>query len=495
MDVTEKMIKPLTETRYLTAENVDRYRVIVRLFYEKYEKMKYWLYQEEVWNEMRALPRFSFYTMEMCQQDLASLTAWGNLDTIQDTRHAGTIEEFKNKKYSYQLTQTAVEIERMVIRLENIQYEGSSLEPTLLERIASAVSEIPEIAVMDPERVSGWWKNFQQDFKRLNQNYMDYMHELNSVKAENMMQTEAFMLFKDRMIEYLRSFIKSLQRVIPVIEKRLSELDRSALNQILESVVQYEKTVPRFEEVFDENQFRENINGQWQNFEEWFLRSDEADSQVSVLFETTNEMIRKMTRYAARISEQSNAGANRREEYLKLAQIFGQCATIEEAHRLSACVFGIEKPFHIKGNFARETDSINSGVYDEPAGMVTVQPRTRTFRGRSSRTTVADHSRAKKETREAVLLQIAEEETLLQSFITGNKLVFEELGKNGSLTPEIRDRFLTWLARGLEGNETIAKTEDGKLYHIEKPEKAKRCILHCTDGDFDMPAYVIVFED
>ena len=71
MDVTEKMIKPLTETRYLTAENVDRYRVIVRLFYEKYEKMKYWLYQEEVWNEMRGMPRFSFYTMEMCQQDLA----------------------------------------------------------------------------------------------------------------------------------------------------------------------------------------------------------------------------------------------------------------------------------------------------------------------------------------------------------------------------------------------------------------------------------------
>lgn len=326
MDVTEKMIKPLTETRYLTAENVDRYRVIVRLFYEKYEKMKYWLYQEEVWNEMRVLPQFSFCTMEMCQQDLASLTAWGNLDTIQDTRHAGTIEEFKNKKYSYQLTQTAVEIERMIIRLENIQYEGFSLEPTLLERIAAAVSEIPEIAVMDPERVSGWWKNFQQDFKRLNQNYMDYMHELNSVKAENMMQTEAFMLFKDRMIEYLRSFIKSLQRVIPVIEKRLSELDRNALNQILESVVQYEKTIPRFEEVFDENQFRENING--------------------------------------------------------------QCATIEEAHRLSACVFGIEKPFHIKGNFARETDSINSGVYDEPAGMVTVQPRTKTFRGRSSRTII-----------------------------------------------------------------------------------------------------------
>ena len=45
MDVTEKMIKPLTETRYLTTENVDRYRVIVRLFYEKYEKKTRLFYQ------------------------------------------------------------------------------------------------------------------------------------------------------------------------------------------------------------------------------------------------------------------------------------------------------------------------------------------------------------------------------------------------------------------------------------------------------------------
>lgn len=494
MNITEKMFKPLTEVRYLTAENVDRYRVIIRLFYEKYEKMKYWLYQEEVLEEVRSLSVFSTYTMEMCQQDLAALKAWGNLDTIQDTRHAGTIEEFKNRKYSYQLTQTTVEIERMVIRLEHMEYEGSSLEPSLLERIAAAVNEIPIIAKENPEKISGWWKNFQEDFRRLNQNYMDYMHELNSAKAETMMQTEAFMLFKDRMIEYLRSFIKSLQRVIPVIEKRLTELDREAVEYILEQVVQYELSIPHFDEVLEEQQLRDNIRGQWQSFEEWFLHSEEMDSQVAILFETTNEMIRKITRYAARISEQSNAGANRREEYLQLARIFGRCETIEEAHRLSACVFGIEKPFHLKGNYARETDSIYSGVYDEPASVVMLQPRTRSFKGRSSRSTVADHSRKKKETREAVLQQLQQEEKLLQSFVMGSRVVFEELGALGTLTPVVRDRFLIWLARGLEGSEQTAKTEDGRQYHVEKPEDGHRCILHCTDGDFDMPAYVIVFE-
>lgn len=48
MQVTEKLIKPLTEVKYLNADNVDRYRSIMRIFYENYEKLKYWLYQEEV---------------------------------------------------------------------------------------------------------------------------------------------------------------------------------------------------------------------------------------------------------------------------------------------------------------------------------------------------------------------------------------------------------------------------------------------------------------
>ena len=57
--------------------------------------------------------------------------------------------------------------------------------------------------------VNEWWQTLQEDFKRLNQNYQDYMRELNSVKAEEMMKTKSiFCCLKDRLIEYLRSFCK-----------------------------------------------------------------------------------------------------------------------------------------------------------------------------------------------------------------------------------------------------------------------------------------------
>ena len=67
----------MTEAKYLNVDNTDRYRQIMRLFYLKYEKLKYWLYQEEVYEELKEDAYFREYTPEQCQQDLAALTAWG----------------------------------------------------------------------------------------------------------------------------------------------------------------------------------------------------------------------------------------------------------------------------------------------------------------------------------------------------------------------------------------------------------------------------------
>lgn len=52
MQVTDKLTKALTEAKYLNADNVSRYRCIMRIFFENYEKLRYWLYQEEVYAQM-----------------------------------------------------------------------------------------------------------------------------------------------------------------------------------------------------------------------------------------------------------------------------------------------------------------------------------------------------------------------------------------------------------------------------------------------------------
>ena len=165
-------------------------------FFENYEKLKYWMYQEEVYAQMIQDPYFADYRMEQCQQDLTALAEWKNLLTIQDTRKVASIEGFKNKKFRYQMSEYSVEIERLVLRLENLFIEGASLEPTLLERIRNSVGRFREMGEKDPGTVYTWWNDLNNDFIRLNQNYQDYIRDLNSVRAEEMMRSKEFLVFK-----------------------------------------------------------------------------------------------------------------------------------------------------------------------------------------------------------------------------------------------------------------------------------------------------------
>ena len=350
MQVSDKSIKPLTEVKYLNADNVSRYRCIMRIFFENYEKLKYWMYQEDVYEEMIKEPFFADYRPEQCQQDLAMLVEWKNLNTIQDTRNVATIEEFKNKKYRYQMSEYSVEIERLVLRLENLFIEGASLEPTLLERIRREIERVPEMTESDENTVYTWWSDLNNDFVRLNQNYQDYIRDLNSVKAEEMRHTKKFLVFKDRLVEYLRSFVKGLQRNVGVIEENLRVQKEEVWKIIFEKIINYELLIPRMEvEEITRPMIEQKIRGRFQSIYNWFVGAEGTENEAGKLFDATNEIIRRITRYAAQLSEKNALGANRKEEYKKVAELFLRCKDMSEAHKMSAMVFGLEQPYHLAG--------------------------------------------------------------------------------------------------------------------------------------------------
>lgn len=175
MKVYDKLIKPIKEVNYLRAENVDRYRLIIRYFFLEYEKIHYWLHKEDVYEVIRNIEGYEDYTLDQCQQDLQQLTQWQNLTASQDSSKVLSLEDFKNKRYRYQLSEYTVEIERLTLRLENLEIEGASLEPTLLERIYDQLLQIKKVIKENPVDMNGWLNLLMNDFVRLNQNYQDYI--------------------------------------------------------------------------------------------------------------------------------------------------------------------------------------------------------------------------------------------------------------------------------------------------------------------------------
>ena len=492
MQVSDKLIKPLTEAKYLNADNVSRYRCIMRIFFEHYEKLKYWLYQEEVYEEMIQDPLFADYRPEQCQQDLTMLTEWKNLNTIQDTKKVASIEEFKNKKYRYQMTEYSVEIERLVIRLENLFIEGASLEPTLLERIRRSVEHFPDTAGKDKNEVYTWWTDLNNDFVRLNQNYQDYIRDLNSVRAEEMMHTKEFLVFKDRLIEYLRSFIKGLQRNVGVIEENLRLQNEELKKQVFEKVVDYELSIPRMEIEISKEMIEQKVQGRYQSIYDWFVGNEGQENEAGKLFDATNDIIRRITRYAAQLSEKNALGANRKEEYRKVAELFLRCQDVEEAHKMSAMVFGMECPQHLAGDLIRETDSMNQGVYEEVPLQFTLKPRVRTYREKSKRSGIRESAEQKQETRRKLLQKQKEEMQKLQQLEKKGRIDFAELPV---LEPRIREILLKWLSDAMEDADFTARTDDGRRYVLDRTHAGEKCVVHCEDGNFTMPRMAIVFQE
>ena len=492
MQVSDKLIRPLTEAKYLNADNVSRYRCIMRIFFENYEKLRYWMYQEDIYGEMIKDPFFADYRPEQCQQDLAMLVEWKNLNTIQDTRKVASIEEFKNKKYRYQMSEYSVEIERLVLRLENLFIEGASLEPTLLERIRREIERFPEMAEVDGNEVYTWWTDLNNDFVRLNQNYQDYIRDLNSVKAEEMMHTKEFLVFKDRLIEYLRSFIKGLQRNVGVIEESLRSQKEEVRETVFGKIIEYELLIPRMEVEISRPMIEEKIRGRFQSIYNWFVGAEGAENEAGKLFDATNEIIRRITRYAAQLSEKNALGANRKEEYKKAAELFLRCNDLSEAHKMSAMVFGIERPWHLAGDLIRETDSMNQGVYEEVPLQFTLKPRVRIYREKSKRSGIRESAEQKQETRRKLLQKQKEEMQKLQQLEKKGRIDFAELPV---LEPRIREILLKWLSDAMEDADFTARTDDGRRYVLDRTHAGEKCVVHCEDGNFTMPRMAIVFQE
>ena len=162
---------------------------------------------------------------------------------------------------------------------------------------------------------------------------------------------------------------------------------------------------------------------------------------------------------AAQLSEKNALGANRREEYRKVAEIFLRCKDMDGAHRMSAMVFGLERPFHLSSEADRETDSMNQSVYDEPAAELTLRPRVRTYREKSGRTSIRDTAQEKAQARRQAVEQMKQDWKRIGELERGGRIDFSDLPV---IEPRVREILLKWLSDALEDGGLCGKDRGRK---------------------------------
>ncbi|WP_031515837.1 TIGR02677 family protein [Desulfofalx alkaliphila] len=490
----EKLLKPIIEAAYLTAGNAWRYRSILRFFYIQHERMRYYLFPEEVLEYLKKSQHFIDYTEEQLQQDLNQLVHWKNLIPRQDTGKVNTIEEFKKKKFRYQCTPYTIEIERMVHGLEQMgESFGGSLERTLFDRILDALIILVDqqkIEEVSDEELNTFWNDLYGNFRKLTENATDYLAHMQSEKVEEMMLTEAFLSYKDAITEYLRNFMSVLQRTSFRIEAVLQQTSKEQIELIANRLADYYLSIPRLDRRQTKDELVKKYMLQWLSLKTWFLGSDGRESDLLFLQNATNETIRRITRFAQRLGERHHNFRSRRKDYLHLAAWFEQCTDISEAHKISACVFGV---FHTRHIYTpvKGTEDIYAEVWDEKPTEITVNPRVRTYKGKTKPGAIEGHKEEKERMMAAYLREREAERQLIEQLINQDYIVFKNLPV---VDPYIRKTLLNWIGKCMADKNMTAKTEAGRKLRLLKQDDSY-IVLRSRDGNLRMPNYVFQFLD
>ena len=483
----------INETSYLSVQNAPVYRKIMRCFYREYEKMHFQLYKEDIFRLLKEDGAFEMYSMEQLVLDLESLVKWKNLTPIQDPGKVYTIADYKNKQYRYTMSEYAVEIERLTVRLENLFLESGNLSTNFFVRLERSLDETENMENAELRTVNEWWQTLQEDFKRLNQNYQDYLRDFYSGKTEKLMKSVEFMVHKDKFIKYLNEFVQELQRHSKRMEQLLEKNTERMENTILKRVVASELDIPHaLLEIHGnaEPSIRENVYGKWHSLKNWFVDRQSQECEAKKVLKITSDIIRNIIQNAALIVQVQNWGISRKDDYKKFLELFLKCEDLEEAHKLSAHVFGVQQIEHYKTNFPREEDSINNSIYQEAPSMFLLKPHTRGYRERKDRTGFTDKSLEKMAQRESYLRQAQKQKEVVLRYIREQKIRFAEIDE--VVSEDTRAIFLQWIAQANMSSEKTGRTEYGQEYRLKKKEGS--CALKCEDGDLKMPDYILEFK-
>ncbi len=462
----------INETSYLSVQNASIYRKIMRCFYREYEKMHFQLYKEDIYRFLKEDEAFEAYSMEQLVQDLEALVKWKNLTPIQDPGKVYTIADYKNKQYRYTMSEYAVEIERLTVRLENLFLESGNLSTNFFVRLERSLDETEEMENAKFATVNEWWQTLQEDFKRgLNQNYQDYLRDFLFRKTEKLMKSVEFMVHKDKFIKYLNELCRKL--AFEADGTAAGKEYRVMANTVLERVVASELDIPHaLLEIHGnaEPSIRENVYGKWYSLKNWFVDGRGQECEAKKVLKITSDIIRNIIQNAALIVQVQNWGISRKDDYKKFLELFLKCEDLEEAHKLSAHVFGVQQIEHYKTNIPRDEDGINNSVYQEEPAMFLLKPHTRGYRERKDRTGFADKSLEKMAQRESYLRQAQKQKEVVLRYIREQKIRFAEIDE--VVSEDTRAIFLQWIAQANMSSEKTGR--DGIRTGVSAEEKRRQ---------------------
>lgn len=469
---------------YLTADKADQYRQVLQVFLQAKQRFVLNLRPDEVVASLRADGVET--DRDAVQSLLAKLQEWGNLRADADTAEVATVEEFYRSRFLYQLTVEGEAAERAVAHFEELLIQPGELQSSALADIQELLAELSTLAASaepDAGKVFRSLSTLTARFEELTDRARTFITGLQRTVDLHGIDLEAFLAYKDRLIEYLERFIGDLVVAQGRIARLLAEVDEVGSARLL-AIAADRELADRLEVTDDDRAgARARWEDRWAGLSGWFVAPAGTRAQADVLRERARQAIPDLLQAVSQINEQRISRTDRPADLRTLARWFAQCPTEADAHRLWRVAFGLAPARHLKvdaDTLDRRADHpvpASTSWLDAPPLVISPQlRRTGRYVRRGRPTSIIDRSAEK-----ALLARQAREEAAQLAAAKARLLTdgTVRLSDLGELDRQAFGLFLDLLGEALAlptapGRPIVATSSDGAL-QIE--------LTPTTDGD------------
>lgn len=492
---------------YVTAEKAPMYRAVMLVFMDSKQRFALHLRSADVLAgiaEMAFAEPVDFPAVEAL---LNQLCDWGNLESHPDTGDVATVEDFLRRRYLFQITVRGEAAERAVAAYEETLLQPGELQTAALGDIRSLIEELARFAESgetDDAKTALALRTLCSSFEELTRRAQVFMSGLQRRIDLQRIEFEEFILYKEKLIDYLQRFVGELVIAAHEIASGLRRIEAAGVDRLLIGAARREVADLLNATPDDIESAALRWRNRWEGLRSWFIGNGNLPSHAETLRARALSAIPALLNAVANINDRRVTRIDRVNDLRTLARWFAETETDSDAHSLWRAAFGLHASRHLMTN-DETLDLIDvAGVqpatswFEAPAMKISVRLRATGSHTRKGRlNAVIDRSREKDLLTQFAAEESAQIERARRVLAQGRRLLLSELGEveatEFDLFLEVLGEALAMKSRPQDVVEIISS--DGTLrITLEPVEHSGIAVIRAPSGDFSGPDHAITIE-
>ena len=495
---------------YLSAPNAPIYRRIMRALMAEKERFTVHVRPEQVSEALR-VDGGEPIEAQVVADALERLADpnWGNVLAFPDSSRVTALEDFYRRRMLYQMSRPGEAAERALAQYDAALGTRGSLQSVALEDIVVLLTHLRDTVAdheagrpVDAARTHQALRSLRERFAELAENAVAFMGSIQRTIDLHDADVEAFLAYKEQLIEYLERFIHDLLTRGAAIAELLGSIPPEGVEFLATTAAEREATdAAPGEAETAAAAAREVWLRQWSGLTDWFVSSQGRDSEAKLLRARARAAIPSLLAVVRSLHDKAGGRTDRTHDYLTLARWFANLDDDGDRHRLWRTAFGLTPVRHLSVTSETEdawaaADLGNATPWAE-APAVRISPqlrRTGSYERRGKAVRVADRSAAK-----ALLVARAREEAEQTAAARRRILTHgpRPLSAFGELDPDAFRLFLGLLgdalaAMGPRGETAQVHTSDGELtVTLRRVPGAGVAVVRTTEGELSGPDHLV----